>query len=158
MRQHLSPGYLITHINDHFIGGREDRWTKYLTVATATDPTKGWCVSDGEFGEASQAPCSDLHYVAFEEIGRERSGTRCLLPHKILNHPISDCKCTSSQVCIRPAAYERILRIRYREPSGKQDTLLWSGDGSALLQQVQVDSSRPRLWGSATRWAALFMQ
>lgn len=158
LQTHLSPGYLVTHIDDNFIGGTEDRWTKYLSGDAAADPSKGWCVSKWEFRDAPQAPCSDLHLVGFDEIGRERSGTRCLPPHGIITQPNSDCHCASSQVCIQPAAYEHILRIRYRKPNGKQDTLLWSGDGVAVLQQLQVDSERPRFWGSATRWAALFMQ
>lgn len=145
-------------MDDNFIGGADDRWTKYLTGEAVADPSRGWCVPKSEFRDAPQAPCPDNHLVSFDEIANERSGTRCLAPHSIITQPSTECHCPSSQVCIKPAGYERIMRIRYSKPSGNEDTLLWSGDRVAVQQQIQVDTSRPRFWASPTRWLSLFMQ
>lgn len=154
LAQHLHTGDMITHIDDVFIGGREDIWAQYLTGKDTGGHT-GWCLNKWEFADAPLAPCSQRNTIGFQ-LNTMAGDVRCLEPHSILAHPATDCHCAVSQVCIRPAPSERILRIRYRR-GAKWDTLLWSGDRSTVLEQVEVGTQTPRLWGAATRWMSLFM-
>lgn len=158
----MKPGDIVTHVDDVFIGGRGDIWTRYLTGEDVTgdlfdESHAGWCLSKFEFNDAEVAPCSAAHEIAFQVVG-DASEARCLSPHSIVFVPSRPCAsgCTQSQLCIRPADYERIVRLRVR--SGKQrDTVLWSGERAALLNDVHVSRRSPRLFSSATRWSSLFM-
>jgi S2P endopeptidase len=158
LSEHFKPGDLITHLDDIFIGGREDIWKQYLTGGIEEDTNKGWCISKWEFADARLAPCDGKHLIAFQHIGTDGTAAlaRCLEPHSIIAQPITECNCASSQVCIRPAAQDRVLRIRYKN-GDKRDTLLWSGDRSVVLEHVRVTTHSPRFWSAATRWVELFM-
>lgn len=155
---HLRRGDLITHVDDFFIGGRDDVWTQYLSGTDTDDEEKGWCLSKWEFGDARLAPCTSDTMVGFQEVGAVGDGAlaRCLEPHSIIAQPITNCRCPVSQVCIRPAASEHLVRVRYKRGGEKTDTLLWAGDRSALLE-VEVSMRSPRIWSSGTRWFEIFM-
>ncbi|BEI85852.1 hypothetical protein CcaverHIS002_0601390 [Cutaneotrichosporon cavernicola] len=155
LRTSLRPGDLITHVDDVFVGGKRDMWEEYLSSSEPVVLEGGWCVPAAEFGGAPFAPCGERHLVAFTRVGEEEE--RCLAPHGVFTEPHAlECGCGVAEVCVRPGVEENILRIRVRK--GKRaDTVLWSGDRSAVLHAVQVDTSAPRLFGSLTRWGALFM-
>lgn len=151
---------MITHVDDVFIGGPADKWTEYLTAAERQRPRGGWCVSESEFSAAPETPCEQRHLVAFVRVdgGKgDTQDTRCMSPHAVFAAAASrECACAINSLCIRPAPYEKILRIRVR--AGKRrETVLWSGDRAAVLSAVHVDTGAPRLLGGVTRWGALFM-
>lgn len=157
LASHLQSGDLITHVDDKFIGGHADIWERYLTGTDTSAAHTGWCLSKWEFAEAPRAPCEQSNQIAFQlSPASGNDNLRCLEPHTILAHPAVDCHCPVAQVCIRPAPSEHILRIRFRRGS-KWDTILWSGERTAVLDQVHVTTHTPRLWGSATQWGSLFM-
>jgi hypothetical protein len=50
---YLSPGVLITKLNDQTIASLEtdaDTWSDYLTSPKADEITFGWCVDEHSFG------------------------------------------------------------------------------------------------------------
>lgn len=151
---------MITHVDDIFVGGPEDKWTQYLTAAERQRPRGGWCVSESEFSGAPETPCKQKHLVSFVRVKEGRGDTddtRCMSPHAVFAETHArDCVCGINMLCIRPAPYEKILRILVRK-GRRRETVLWSGDRAAVLNAVHVDTAAPRLLGSATRWGALFM-
>ncbi|GMK56009.1 hypothetical protein CspeluHIS016_0210650 [Cutaneotrichosporon spelunceum] len=156
LRTSLRPGDLITHVDDVFVGGKSkrDTWAEYLSSSEPAVLKGGWCVPASEFGGAPLAPCGERHLVAFIRVGEE--GERCLAPHAVFATRARECDCGMAEVCVRPGSAENILRLRVR--NGKRaDTVLWSGDRSAVLHAVQVDTSAPRVLGSLTRWGAMFI-
>ncbi|KAL1412161.1 hypothetical protein Q8F55_003168 [Vanrija albida] len=163
LRAHLRPGDILTHVDDIFLGGKEDIWTKYLTGqpiplgTPAPAEPNGWCVSKYEFDDAPRAPCAAHHLVGF--VRAEHGGgseTHCLAAHNIISMPSTECHCPLSHICVNLSPLEHILRIRTKRGS-KRDVVLWSGDKEAVLQQVEVGTKVPRFWGAGTRWADLFL-
>jgi hypothetical protein len=41
---HVSPGDLITHVDDVFLGQEEGVWERYLAGDAIGDEGRGWCV------------------------------------------------------------------------------------------------------------------
>lgn len=147
-------GDIITHLDDTFVGGKgaQDTWTQYLTDDRPPSSKRGWCLPEQEFLSAPTAPCSEHHLVGFLTGGNGDTMIRCLAPHGIMATPSTDCTCSADEVCVRPSPAERIMRITLL--SGQ--TILWSGDRSAVLSQVRVGTKRPRVFSSLTRWVSLF--
>jgi len=42
--RHISPGRLITHLDDVSVAGEEDVWSKYLRGEINSDQDRGWCI------------------------------------------------------------------------------------------------------------------
>ena len=42
---HLSEGMTITHLDDVFLGGKEDSWSAYLESEEVGDAGRGWCIA-----------------------------------------------------------------------------------------------------------------
>jgi hypothetical protein len=56
---HLSPGDLITHVDDVFLGEGGDAWSSYLSGSEIGDEGMGWCVDRAVYnGESGWSPAS----------------------------------------------------------------------------------------------------
>lgn len=84
--------------------------------------------------------------------------TKCLHPNPILQIPSARCPCPNSKwVCIRPLDEERILRIRMKDTSYDGEVVLWQGDRSGVLNDIEVGTQGARFAGPFVRWATMFM-
>jgi len=46
---HISPGRIITYLDDVSMGGDSDSWSRYLQGGISDDDTRGWCIDKSAF-------------------------------------------------------------------------------------------------------------
>ena len=167
----------VTHLDDVFLGGKEDSWQSYLDSDEIGDAGRGWCIErtlyEGELAdhrldcrsssELSSPPCTKEQEISFvRTIASSTSGlqARCFSPHPMLDVPSGRCPCPSGRwVCVRPAPEEHILRIQLGSKSrNSEHVVLWSGDRRGVLEDVEVGTQMPRIAGGVTRWATMFLE
>jgi S2P endopeptidase len=166
---------LITHFDDIPIGGKADFWASYLNSQQVGDIGKGWCMDKLAYRgniatqklslALSQPPCNpDNGFIAFETVtGTATPESRCLAPHPILDIPSHACPCpTARYLCVRPAAFEKILRINVNGPKEGQrsrgEVILWSGEREEVFDSVEVGIWGARGWTGGVHWAAMFIE
>jgi hypothetical protein len=47
--RHISPGRIITYLDEVSMGGDVDLWSQYLQGEIDDDATRGWCVDQSTF-------------------------------------------------------------------------------------------------------------
>jgi len=47
--RHISPGPIITYLDEVPMGGDADKWSQYLQEKISDDTTRGWCIDQSIF-------------------------------------------------------------------------------------------------------------
>jgi S2P endopeptidase len=47
--RHISPGRVITYLDEVSLGGDADKWSQYLQDKISDDDTRGWCIDQSTF-------------------------------------------------------------------------------------------------------------
>ncbi|WVQ81232.1 hypothetical protein IAT38_003354 [Cryptococcus sp. DSM 104549] len=163
---HLTPGDLITHLDDHFIGSpltRDlslDAWSAYLSSSVPDDTSRGWCINKSTFLALPSTPCrpspSGENSIPFISSDKDTPAERCLTPHPILDIPSKACPCPDHRwVCVRPES-PSILRIRVKS-GGVDRVVLWDGPRDAVLAEVKVGGESARGWEGGVRTSVLIL-
>jgi len=171
--RHVSPGRVVTYLDDVALAGNEDSWSRYLKYQIGDDTSRGWCINKSTFaGKHSkpdvsladnialpESPCtSEPGKVTFSTFGNV--GDRCLDPNPILYTPSIQCPCPNpDQICVRPLESERIMRIRLDDGASENgEVVLWQGDRSLVLRDIQVGREGARFFGPVVRWGTIFIE
>jgi hypothetical protein len=64
--QHITPGQLITHLDDVPVSGEGDVWSQYLRQEISGDPNHGWCIKKDVYNGMSSIIRWKLTRQAFQ--------------------------------------------------------------------------------------------
>ncbi|KAF8816408.1 hypothetical protein BYT27DRAFT_7127826 [Phlegmacium glaucopus] len=155
---HLSPGAIITKLDDTEIGEKNastDMWTKYLTGATQ-DISIGWCLARNTLKKSASccnsSSTKESPFTCFISVEQDDRG--CVDPLPILTRSTS-ARCTSTKdcptdsKCVTPDKRSQLMRLTVRPSlAGIDDetVVVWSGSRREVWEEVQVGNWLPRLW------------
>ncbi|KIY66327.1 hypothetical protein CYLTODRAFT_491571 [Cylindrobasidium torrendii FP15055 ss-10] len=154
LKGYLSPGAVITALDDTSLSGGGEPWTEYLTTPVVPVST-GWCTPSRAFFDAPKTCCLPRASISLDSCFKSISGSdrACIDAVPLLTSSNkttrcqSDAECGDDGTCIRPDENAKLLRITMLEYIRGEDPeiILWRGDKEEIWETVTVDILRPRL-------------